>query len=963
MTLSTTGASGNASLTNNHATVLAASSVGGSLAVTDQTAGSITQTGVLTVGGTSSFTNSVSGQTITLGSNNLLTGVVSLNTTGASSNATLVNAQATNLGASTVGGNLTVTDKTAGSITQTDVLTVGGTSSFTDSVSGQTITLTQANLLTGAVTLNTTGASGNASLTNDLAGGTTLGTSTVGGSLTVVNTLGNLSQTAGILTVTGVSSFTDSASNATITLGSANALTGAVTLSTTGASGNASLTNNHATVLAASSVGGNLAVTNSTGNLTQTGVLTVGGTSSFTTSASNATITLTQANLLTGAVTLNTTGASGNASLTNDLAGGTTLGTSTVGGSLTVTTTGTGSNLTLGGAVTAGTTVTLTSAGTITQSSGVITATTLTGSSVGGATLNDANLVTNLGAFTNTSSGALNFIDAQSLATTATVSSPGALTLITTGTGSNLTLNSGTTLLSAATGNAIVLSAIGNFVNSAGASVISLSGGGRWLVYSNAPGTDTFGTLNSGNTAIWNATYTSLPPGNVTQSGDLYLFANQPTLTFTTTNTSKTYGSDATAAVAAAYSVSGYQSGVSNAFLADNAASIYSGTPAVTSTGSVETANVAGSPYAVTATTGSLSALNGYAFAFVNTGTLTVNPAALTITASPQSTTYGTALNLGTTAFTTSGTQNGENVTAVTLTSNGSATVAGTLAAGTYSTSPNDITPSAATGTGGFLASNYNITYTPGTLTVNPVALTITASPQSTTYGRALNLGTTAFTTSGTQNGENVTAVTLTSNGSATVAGTLAAGTYSTSPNDITPSAATGTGGFLASNYNITYTPGTLTVNPAALTITASLVNTMVDGVSISDALSRAQYGILAGEQVGSYLTDQCGLPRRQITECQSHWGNCYRREFPGRKATNANLTNANLSNSNFQGAILQNAIVTGAIFTGSYFAGTNFQGTGYSGKQLAAGRSQYRAALHRAIGKWSLQRTRSDAT
>ncbi len=65
-------------------------------------------------------------------------------------------------------------------------------------------------------------------------------------------------------------------------------------------------------------------MTDETGNLTQSGVLTVGGTSSFTTSASNATITLGSANLLTGAVSLTTTGSSGNASLTNDLA--TTLG-------------------------------------------------------------------------------------------------------------------------------------------------------------------------------------------------------------------------------------------------------------------------------------------------------------------------------------------------------------------------------------------------------------------------------------------------------------------------------------------------------------------------------------------------------------------------------------------------------------------------------------------------------------
>ena len=44
-----------------------------------------------------------------------------------------------------------------------------------------------------------------------------LGTSSLGGSLTVVSTLGNLTKT-GVLTVTGASSFTTSATDATITL-------------------------------------------------------------------------------------------------------------------------------------------------------------------------------------------------------------------------------------------------------------------------------------------------------------------------------------------------------------------------------------------------------------------------------------------------------------------------------------------------------------------------------------------------------------------------------------------------------------------------------------------------------------------------------------------------------------------------------------------------------------------------
>ena len=94
-------------------------------------------------------------------------------------------------------------------------------------------------------------------------------------------------------------------------------MTGAASLTTSGANGNASLTNNQATVLGASSVGGNLTVVSTLGNLTQSGVLTVTGTSSFTTAATDATITLNSANLLTGAASLTTSGANGNASLTN----------------------------------------------------------------------------------------------------------------------------------------------------------------------------------------------------------------------------------------------------------------------------------------------------------------------------------------------------------------------------------------------------------------------------------------------------------------------------------------------------------------------------------------------------------------------------------------------------------------------------------------------------------------------
>ena len=104
-----------------------------------------------------------------------------------------------------------------------------------------------------------------------------------------------------------------------------------------------------------------------------------------------------------------------------------------------------------------------------------------------------------------------------------------------------------------------------------------------------------------------------------------------------------------------------------------------------------------------------------------NTGTaLTVNQAALGITANNQSKTYGTTLTLGAgqTAFTSSGLKNSETIGSVTLSASGGTN--STAAAGSYT-----LTPSAATG-GTFTAGNYTVTYTNGTLTVNKAATSVT---------------------------------------------------------------------------------------------------------------------------------------------------------------------------------------------------------------------------------------------
>ncbi|WP_163364681.1 hypothetical protein, partial [Escherichia coli] len=80
-----------------------------------------------------------------------------------------------------------------------------------------------------------------------------------------------------------------------------------------------------------------------------------------------------------------------------------------------------------------------------------------------------------------------------------------------------------------------------------------------------APSADTFGGLDSGNTAIFNQTAASLPPGSVGQTGNRYIFAYQPTLTFTSIDSTKAYGDDGAAALQSRYTVTGLDPGVSGA--------------------------------------------------------------------------------------------------------------------------------------------------------------------------------------------------------------------------------------------------------------------------------------------------------------------------------------------------------------------------------------------------------------
>ena len=176
--------------------------------------------------------------------------------------------------------------------------------------------------------------------------------------------------------------------------------------------------------------------------------------------------------------------------------------------------------------------------------------------------------------------------------------------------------------------------------------------------------------------------------------------------------------------------------------------------------------------------------------------TFVINKAPLTVTAKPKTITYGDApANDGVEYDGFVGEEN-------------SAVLGGTLDY-TYSyaqfgnVGSYTITPS------GLTSDNYDITFTAGTLTVSKAPLTITANDKSVTYGDAVPEYTVTY--SGFVNKETESVLGGFLNIACTYTQGGNAGIY-----DITPS------GFSAQNYAITYVKGTLTVNPASVTLTAN---------------------------------------------------------------------------------------------------------------------------------------------
>jgi len=200
---------------------------------------------------------------------------------------------------------------------------------------------------------------------------------------------------------------------------------------------------------------------------------------------------------------------------------------------------------------------------------------------------------------------------------------------------------------------------------------------------------------------------------------------------------------------------------------------------------------VAGGPYTVSAVLSPAGVISNYNVTY-NTAAFTITAKAAAVTANNRMKTYGDAVTFAGTEFTTSGFVSSDGVTSVTLTSAGAAASATVTTPGpTYA-----IVPSGAVGTG---LGNYAITYQNGTLTINPKALTITATDRTKILGAAVTFAGTEITTSELLGSDGVTSVLLTSAGAASSA---AVGSY-----DIEPSAAVGPG---LGNYAITYIKGKL---------------------------------------------------------------------------------------------------------------------------------------------------------
>lgn len=326
------------------------------------------------------------------------------------------------------------------------------------------------------------------------------------------------------------------------------------------------------------------------------------------------------------------------------------------------------------------------------------------------------------------------------------------------------------------TGAPLVVAAGRQFRNDAGANVLkTTASGSRWLVYIDKFAGMTRTEPGDRGFDLYGRSPTDTPPGVVSHTGNRIIYAERPVLTITGESLRKTYGETVTPGV----SVAGLRTG-------DSLTTALASGPSVGSDGSVASAGAGSYATEVAATASS----QGYLLQLVD-GTLDVDRAALTITATGKTRTYGQA-NPGLDG-TVSGFVLGETL----------ADLYGSLGFTTGATRTSDAGSYAIT-PGGVSSDNYAITFVPGVLTVEKARLNVSVKDADRVYGDKNPDFTADYSGFVLGQGKDV----LTGGLTTTATQGSDAGKY-----DIT------TGGLTSKNYEIVGTPGTLTVKKAQLTV------------------------------------------------------------------------------------------------------------------------------------------------
>src|SRR5205085_1791316 len=316
-----------------------------------------------------------------------------------------------------------------------------------------------------------------------------------------------------------------------------------------------------------------------------------------------------------------------------------------------------------------------------------------------------------------------------------------------------------------------------------------------------------------------------------------------------------------------------------------------------------------------------------YTISYVN-GVLTINPAALTLTADNKSQIYGGAQPALT--YTAAGLVNGDT-TASLSTQPTLSTAAANSNAGSY---PILI--------GSAVDANYTISYVNGALTINPAALTLTADNKSQIYGGAQPALT--YTAAGLVNGDTTASLT-TQPALSTAAANSNAGSYSIL-----------IGGAVDPNYTISYVNGVLTINPAPVAVTvdpplllsgtrlydgttnapASILNmvNLLPGAQVTLSGSGVLTGTLtlSGADAGNYTLAEITTP----VLVNGNWYNTVHISFAGvdlsaMKLKGTSLTGLDLTGANLAGANLLNVNFAGTNLTNVNLAGANLNGVNFT--------------------------------